>query len=185
MTPAVPLVNTTSTRPPLAVMPALVRGWTQNLPRTNAFAAASELGTDRSRGSTERIMMLALVPWNAKALTPMAVVASFEAAAVAAAAPDGWRPTINFPMPLRLMYGFTSAKCRTGAATRSRRMADATCDPMCPEAGSAWPKTDLGANSLVWGAAGERPSLRPNMFPSAPISIGSPKEVPVPWRTMP
>ena len=84
MTPAVPLVNTTSTRPPLAVMPALVRGWTQNLLRTNALAAASELGTDRSRGSTERIMMLALVPWNAKALTPMAVVASFEDVAVAA-----------------------------------------------------------------------------------------------------
>jgi hypothetical protein len=71
-------------------MPALVRGRTQNLLRTNALAAASELGTDRSRGSTERIMTLALVPWNAKALTPMAVVASFEAVAVAAA-PDGWR----------------------------------------------------------------------------------------------
>ena len=84
MTRAVPLVNTTSRRPPLAVMPALVRGRTQNLLRTNALAAASELGTGRSRGSTERIMTLASVPWNAKALTPMAVVASFEDVAVAA-----------------------------------------------------------------------------------------------------
>mmetsp|Transcript_94959 Transcript_94959/g.307162 ORF Transcript_94959/g.307162 Transcript_94959/m.307162 type:complete len:246 (+) Transcript_94959:561-1298(+) len=81
---------------------------------------------------------------------------------------------------LNSMCGFKLAKCRFGGHSRYCKDNRHFANPQAPAAPSRWPTLVFTAQST---SSERRPS--PSTCPKAPVSIGSPSGVPVPWHSTP
>ena len=129
----------------------------------------------------------ALVPWNAKALTPDAPGSDASALPHAKPLCSRLRCAHRSPWPrddamgkMRVRWGLIVRRCSTGDASARVRPEIKWIRPTTPAAGSVWPVYVLPACTH---RGARQASVSPACISTArtaPISMGSPKGVPVP-----
>ncbi len=112
----------------------------------------------------------ALVPPQPKLLTPRKTCSS-------AGSGSGSRTTVTFSSS-KAISGLSSAECRLGGTTPWRSASSALNSPGMPAAASRWPM--LVFTEPIGSGPASALRVCPSTRPTAPASIGSPTEVPVP-----